>query len=84
MPQSMGRSGAAKYAEVPSEKEDISRMLLGGVESEALFPVCICRGKLSQAEPSAPQDPAGSQEIRRVLDVLSQGEEFFTQLARGL
>ena len=84
MPQSMGLPGAAKYAEVPSEKEGVSGMLLGGVESEALFPVFTCRGKLSQAEPSASQGPVGSQEIRRVLDVLSQGEEFFTQLARGL
>ena len=51
MPQGMGRPGSAKYTDVPSEKEGVSVVLLGVVESEALFQVFACRSILSQDLP---------------------------------
>jgi hypothetical protein len=84
MPQSMGRPGATKYTKVPSEKDGVRVMLLGRVEGYALRPMLAGKDKLPKAEPSASQGLVGSQEIRWVLDVLGQGEEFFTQLACGL
>ena len=66
----MRRPGAAKYAQVPSEKDGVRLMLLGPVKGYALLPMLTGKGKLPKAEQCAPPHKVGSQETRWILEVL--------------
>ena len=54
LPTPTDRPHSTNHAKVPAEKDGVGVVLLGIVESDALFPMPTGSGKLSQAKPDCP------------------------------